>query len=272
MNARMLSFEKYHGAGNDFVMIDGRSGEFDDLENSGVISRVCARHTGVGADGLIVLKQVSEELVMVYYNSDGAPSSFCGNGSRCFIKYVVDLGLVPQGEYFSFQANDGRHQGYYGSDEDVRVSMLLSGDVKHYSEEVDLVDTGSPHYVSWCEVLPKGDIIASARQIRYGAAFAKTGINVNYVSVLTDDSLAIRTYERGVENETLACGTGVTAAALSFAERRQLQGKVDIPVRALGGSMRVRFWRKPDGEVSDLVLEGPARRVYTGSIGVEALG
>lgn len=248
-------------------MIDGRDGSFDAFEHQDLISSICHRNTGVGADGLIILKHTEQgKLKMVYYNSDGAPSSFCGNGSRCFVKFSVSLGIVQSNENFSFQAADGMHEGLFLDDKHIRVSMLLSGEVTKFDQEVDLVNTGSPHYISWCSVLPKGDILENARAIRYSPAFAKTGINVNYVAPLSENSLAIRTYERGVENETLACGTGVTAAALSFAERRQLVDQVDIAVQAVGGDLRVRFWRKPSGEVANLELEGPARHVFSGSL------
>lgn len=277
----MLPFRKYHGAGNDFVCVDDRRGAFAPFENDRAIATLCDRHRGIGADGLILLRTDADAadglgLRMVYYNSDGAPSSFCGNGSRCFLRFALELGLLggPAHEgapaAVVFDANDGPHRGEVLSPHRFRVSMRVEGALARLSATDDRVDTGSPHFVRWCEVLPQGDITADARAIRYGAAFAKTGINVNYVAA-DGDALAIRTYERGVEAETLACGTGVTAAALSFAERRQLTGEQRIVVRARGGEMAVDFCREAGGELSAVTLEGPATFVFAGEIDVDSL-
>ena len=281
-----LAFGKYHGAGNDFVCIDERRGgflhrltAFAKTDPAPYIAALCDRHRGVGADGLILLRADASApdglgLEMVYFNSDGAPSSFCGNGSRCFLAFALDLGLLGEPNHgrlpnaVDFEANDGRHRGTVLARGDYEVTMRIEGGVVRLSDDDDRVETGSPHFVRWCGVLPQGDIAAAARVIRYGEAFAKTGINVNYVTQVGVDPLllAIRTYERGVEAETLACGTGVTAAALSFAERRQLTGHQVIGVRALGGELAVAFERRPDGSVRDVRLRGPAVRAFGGEI------
>ena len=278
MKSPHIPFAKYHGAGNDFVCIDDRAGRFGRFETAANIAGICHRHLGVGADGLILLRSGravgSPPLQMVYYNSDGAPSSFCGNGARCFLRFAVDLGAVGPLTYeiggagIPFVASDGPHVGWVLSPDRCSVSMTLAGAVERLSERDDRVDTGSPHFVRWCSVLPQGDILADAREIRYSPAFAKTGINVNYVTEPREGSgaLCIRTYERGVEGETLACGTGVTAAALSFAERRQLTGPQAIAVDALGGSLVVHMHRSSAGEISNLRLEGPTARVFDGRL------
>ena len=279
----MLSFRKYHGAGNDFVCVDDRAGAFAQVENAPAIAALCARHYGIGADGLIALRTHASAddglgLEMVYYNADGAPSSFCGNGSRCFLRFAADLGLIgppgnPEGlpHAVDFDANDGTHRGEILAPDRFRVSMRVRGGVARLSADDDRVETGSPHFVRWCRVLPEGDITADAREIRYGAAFAKTGINVNYVAA-DGAGLAVRTYERGVEDETQACGTGVTAAALSFAERRGLTGAQEVRVRALGGELAVGFRRGERGELSGVTLEGPAVFVFGGEVALGEVG
>ncbi len=286
-----ILFVKYHGAGNDFVCIDDRDGAFAPFERRSTIGRLCDRHYGIGADGLIVLRHLGPNnqdasetalLKMVYYNSDGASSSFCGNGSRCFLKFALDLGLLALPEAGSepvcvpFEANDGLHDGFVVTHNSFRVSMRLAGGVERYSASEDTVDTGSPHFVRWCAALPGGDITAEAHSVRYGPAFAKTGTNVNFAEVLAGDTadtyrLAIRTYERGVEAETQACGTGVTAAALSFAERHQLTGRQHIEVRAVGGGLSVDFVRNERGDIDKLFLTGPAERVFAGRMDTSRL-
>ncbi|MFK8056119.1 MAG: diaminopimelate epimerase [Saprospiraceae bacterium] len=262
-----VAFVKYHGAGNDFICIDDRDLSFAPFETQEQIGKLCRRHLGVGADGLILLRNDAEhQLRMVYYNADGAPSSFCGNGSRCFIHFVHRVGLLEIGAELTFVANDGVHVGKLQTAERVEVSMIVSADLKQLSDVEDFVDTGSPHFIRWMEVLPKGEINTAARVVRYGPAFAKTGVNVNFVAVQQDDSLAIRTYERGVEDETLACGTGITAAAISFAERRKKTGRVEVPVRALGGDLTVTFDRLATGALSNVILIGPAQPVFSATV------
>lgn len=259
-------FAKYHGAGNDFVLLDDREGRWAPLEHREAIASLCDRHTGIGADGAIFYRVEGDLARMVYYNSDGAPSSFCGNGARCFVAYLLALGTVAEGEPFDFLANDGPHVGVALSAIRSRVTMRPTGRLERLSRTDDRVDTGSPHFVRWVEDLPEGDITAVARAIRYGEAYAKTGINVNYVRATAAGGLELRTYERGVEAETLACGTGVTAAALSFAERLDLTGELAVDVRARGGELSVQLRRAPTGEVSDVWLEGPAVAVFRGEL------
>lgn len=280
-----MRFSKYHGAGNDFVCIDDRRGIWRlahaNTEERARVSALCHRHYGIGADGLLLLRTDADadadglRLRMVYINKDGAPSSFCGNGARCFLAFARELGLlgapgqIGHSSEVTFAANDGLHDGRVLTD-GYAVSMRITGGVTRLSHSDDRLETGSPHFVRWCETLPEGDIAADAREIRYGAAFAKTGINVNYVTE-RDGGLAIRTYERGVEAETLACGTGVTAAVLSFAERRQLAGAHRVSVRAVGGELIVSFRRNRDGRYEQIVLEGPAAKVFSGDIDFDAL-
>ncbi len=262
-----FDFVKYHGAGNDFICIDDRSLAFAPFETQSQIANLCRRHLGIGADGLILLRsEADQQLRMVYYNADGAPSSFCGNGSRCFIHFAHRLGLIETDQSLTFAAADGMHIGRMISKETIEVSMHVSADLKQLSITDDFVDTGSPHFIRWSEVLPKGEILTAAKEVRYSQAFAKTGVNVNFVSIRPNESLDIRTYERGVEDETLACGTGITAAAISFAERRGMVGNIEVPVQAIGGNLKVRFERKASGQLENVTLIGPAKAVFTASI------
>lgn len=275
-----LRFRKYHGAGNDFVCVDDRHGGFERWEQRATIARLCDRRYGIGGDGLILLRHFRAtgadlgQLHMVYYNSDGRPSSFCGNGSRCFLRFALDLRLLSLPTYgvpavgVAFMANDGLHTGWVLSREEFRVSMRVDGRVERLSDVADRVETGSPHYVEWCRDLPEGDITARAHGIRYSAAFAKTGINVNYAVApgSSEGPLRVRTYERGVEGETEACGTGVTAVALGFAERRQVVGPQVTVVRAVGGELTVAFVREADGSFRDVTLAGPAAFVFEGVV------
>jgi len=262
-----VSFVKYHGAGNDFICIDDRTLAFSPFETQKQIAQLCQRHVGIGADGLILLRKEQDQMLrMVYYNSDGAPSSFCGNGSRCFIHFVHRVGLLEVGQSLTFVANDGVHIGKLQTSSQVEVSMRVSAQLKQVSTSDDFVDTGSPHFIRWTEVLPEGEIVTAARAIRYSSAFAKTGVNVNFVSFKFENTLAIRTYERGVEDETLACGTGITAAAISFAERKKRTGRVVVAVKALGGDLVVSFNRSSAGELSKITLIGPAKAVFDAHI------
>ena len=282
-----LAFAKYHGAGNDFVCVDDRTGAFAarGLETRAFIAALCARHTGVGADGLVLLRVRDDldagdgavaaadradgassvvPLRMVYYNADGAPSSFCGNGARCFLRFAHDLGLLDRERDAAFEANDGSHRGCVRADGSVRVSMRVSAAPRAVTEAADVLDTGSPHYVWWRAAMPSGPIAAEARAIRDAPPYAAAGINVNFAVRLGADHLALRTYERGVEDETLACGTGITAAAISAAARDGRIGAVRMRVAAEGGELLVEFERQPGGGVRDVYLTGPAVRVFEG--------
>lgn len=266
-----LSFVKYHGAGNDFVLVDDRAGAWAPFETRAHIAALCTRHLGVGADGMMLLRESSGTLRMVYYNADGAPSSFCGNGSRCFLAFAHELGLVTPGTCVPFVASDGSHEGELHGDGTVTVSMRLTGGVRCLGDGEDEVDTGSPHLIRWLESLPAGDIVAHAREVRYSPPYEAVGINVNFAARTGPRSLSLRTYERGVEAETLACGTGVTAAALSFAERQTLTGELSIRVAALGGELEVTFARTAAGAFERVSLRGPAQRVFNGVIGTGEL-
>jgi diaminopimelate epimerase len=268
-----MQFFKYHGAGNDFVMIDQRAERWLTRTDRERVAQLCHRRFGIGADGLILLQTHPEwAYEMVYFNADGGESTLCGNGGRCFAAFARHLGLAD-GE-FRFLAIDGPHDARlvrplaapWG--EWVELHMHDVRDIQVFDNQDVVLDTGSPHYVRFAHDIDQIDLVTTGRVIRYGAQFGPSGgINVNLVEHLTSGGLHIRTYERGVEDETLACGTGVTAAALADARLRNLPvGAYETPVRAQGGDLSVRYRVQPDSSLTDIWLCGPAQRVYEGTL------
>ena len=262
----MLPFIKYQGTGNDFVMIDQRESKFLSRTDHERIARLCDRRFGVGADGLILLENhVDYAFEMVYFNADGYQSSMCGNGGRCIAHYAHALG-VP-GAHYRFLAIDGPHEAKVGEGNWVELKM---SDVRELSSDNGqyILDTGSPHYVTFVEDVSDINVVESGQQIRYSKPFKEAGINVNFVE-MTDKGLRVATYERGVEAETLSCGTGVTAAALAFAVQRPEEREVyRVPIHAKGGSLEIRFRQLPDGAFTDIWLCGPATPVFVGEISI----
>ena len=258
-----LPFRKYEGAGNDFILFDDRAATLLPHFDQPTVARLCDRHFGIGADGLMLLRPHPDyDFEMVYWNSDGAPSSMCGNGGRCIVRFAADLGIAR--DRYRFLAVDGPHEAILQSD---RVELLMS-DVTHVGADAGatVLDTGSPHYVTFTERVEDIDVVSAGRRIRNGPAYAAKGINVNFVAP-EGDGIAIATYERGVEDETLACGTGVTAAAIAhFLRSGDQEERFDIPVRAKGGRLSVRGRRRSDGGFTNLWLVGPARFVFRGEI------
>ncbi|MFW6101370.1 MAG: diaminopimelate epimerase, partial [Bacteroidota bacterium] len=204
-------FHKYHGAGNDFIIINNRQGVFPPDKN--VIKRLCRRRFGIGADGLMFLETSAEaDFYMRYFNSDGNESTMCGNGGRCIVSFAYDQGLIDKKT--RFLASDGPHEAVIRDDNLVALKMQDVERVKTLGEHY-FVDTGSPHYVRFVDDPEQVNVYEEGRKIRYNSQFSETGVNVNFVSLEEGDQIAIRTYERGVENETLACGTGAVASAIS---------------------------------------------------------
>lgn len=259
-----FDFYKYQGAGNDFVFLDNFSGKYDDLTLK-QIECLCDRRFGIGSDGLIKIdKSADWDFNMDYYNSDGS-KSFCGNGARCAVRFVNE-NLLKKDSY-TFNAIDGVHKGQLiGSD--VSIEMHNIDVVEKVDDNTFVLNTGSPHYIQFQDKVDQFDILAFGRKIRYSERFEMEGINVNAVQIISDNELFIRTYERGVENETLACGTGITAAAIAFAEKQNRQGDVKIQVKAMGGKLAVSFHAFDDGRYKSIKLIGPAEFVYKGSIDV----
>ena len=253
----LIPFSKYHGTGNDFIMIDNRSLGLN--LNQKQIAQLCDRRFGIGADGLILLEIEDSIVKMVYYNSDGAPSSMCGNGGRCFVTFCQNLEVLSQsGE---FLAVDGMHPFKMVSEE---VSLKM-GDVESIESIGDAVylDTGSPHYITMVDEVLDIDIINDAHKIRYNERFSAKGTNVNFVEMM-DGITHIRTYERGVEDETLSCGTGATACAIAMHHLGNVS-ETEVPVKVLGGKVSISFEPQGNGSYSNIWLTGPTAHVFDGS-------
>ena len=251
-------FFKYHGAGNDFILFDDRNGHFP--ESQELVQHLCHRRFGIGSDGIMLIKHSEvADVHLDFINPDGS-RSFCGNGSRCGLRFAESLGMI--GSTCSFEAIDGIHQGELTQDV-VRISMRDVGEIRKH-EKGDILDTGSPHLIIRHENLTELDVNAKGSEIRYSPEFEKEGINVNFIESVDNKTIRIRTYERGVEGETLSCGTGVTAAALAFAEANGItDGRVGVHSR--GGDLSVEF-KKEDGVFTSIWLIGPAEKVYAGEI------
>ena len=255
-----LHFYKYQGTGNDFVMVDNREQQFD-RKNIGLVKQLCHRKYGIGADGLILIESHSNaDFEMVYYNSDGS-QSLCGNGSRCAVHFARFLGII--GDNAQFIAIDGLHEAYMIK-EQVYLRMHNVNKVERYEEDM-FINTGSPHYIRFVKELTKADMVEEGRKIRNSDIFRKEGTNVNFAEPTEEGKLYVRTYERGVEDETLSCGTGVTAVALASS---YLGYKSPIKLVTPGGQLQVAFNVKGEDSFTDIYLSGPATMVFAGKIKV----
>ncbi len=256
-----IDFYKYQGAGNDFILVDDRAGVFPVSGTS--IEAFCHRRFGIGADGLILLRKEKEyDFRMVYFNADGKEGSMCGNGGRCAVRFAHDLGLFE--ESVRFIAVDGVHEATVAAE----IVHLKMGEVSGIAEKEDafFLNTGSPHYVKFVPDVTEVDVVGEGRAVRYGTEYGpQGGVNVNFVQVIGENRLKVRTYERGVEDETYACGTGVTACALVAYQKMGWTGPVQVDV--LGGKLEVRF--VPEGTGFNAIwLTGPAAFVYRGDVEV----
>lgn len=267
MEARAMSvtFYKYQGAGNDFVIIDDRNEEFN-RSNMELVKFLCDRRFGVGGDGLMLLRnKKGVDFEMIYYNSDGTEASMCGNGGRCLVAFAKQIGVI--GDCCSFIAVDGLHDADVIQTEEGEWVSLKMIDVPNIEKGEGFVfmDTGSPHYVSFAQDLNNLALIEEAQKVRYNDRFKSEGTNVNYVNI-ENGVLNIRTYERGVEDETLACGTGVTAAVLTAHVTGAFEGS-ELNVKAQGGNLKVKFETAEVG-YKNIWLQGPAKFVFKGTIDV----
>jgi diaminopimelate epimerase len=259
----MLRFYKYHGTGNDFILIDNRDEGF--VPQAELIARLCHRRSGIGADGLIMLNNAQGfDFRMRYFNADGNESTMCGNGGRCVVAFADYLSLAPGKS--RFLANDGEHTGSVlsqdGNASQIRLSMNDVSDFQKFGKDF-IINTGSPHFVRFVKDVDKTDVVKKGRALRYHADFQPGGINVNFVEE-RDGHIFVRTYERGVEDETLSCGTGVTASSLAYAAIKGLKEGV-ISVSTKGGNLKVYFVRK--GMIfTGIYLEGPTVKVFDGTI------
>lgn len=255
-----LPFVKYQGTGNDFILIDDRANVWLDQLDTTTIAALCHRHFGIGADGLIALQRSEEfDFQMIYFNADGKQSTMCGNGGRCAVHFAYSLNMASSP--CRFLAIDGPHTAILEGDR-VHLSMLEVHQIKS-TQDSDELFTGSPHLVVWKEQIEALPVRTLGAEIRYGSAYATDGINVNFAERIGKQALRMRTYERGVEDETLSCGTGVAAAALSAAHRFGLASPIDVTTP--GGKLSVAF-RVEDGHYHSVVLSGPVVRVFEGEI------
>ena len=264
-----LNFYKYEGAGNDFILIDGRG---QDLELPGsTISRLCDRHLGIGADGLMILAdEAGYDFRMRYYNADGGEVDMCGNGGRCMGLFADHVGIGANEKYFI--GRDGKHYAQIiskGDDAALVELEMINVDSFQYSDKTFCLNTGVPHYVEFVDDVSSVDVDGRGRAIRYSKRFeAGGGTNVDFVEIAGPGYIKVRTYERGVEGETQACGTGVTAAAIAtylYAQNDLYNFTVNVP----GGELEVDFAVKDGSHFYDIRLTGPARRVFGGTIRVD---
>jgi diaminopimelate epimerase len=259
-----INFSKYHGTGNDFILLDNRENKYSALAESQIES-LCNRRFGIGADGLILLEKDSgTDFRMVYFNSDGKESSMCGNGGRCIVAFANSLNIIK--DFCSFKAIDGMHEAIIESNHPVVVKLKMNDvkEVQRIGEDL-FMNTGSPHYVRFVRNVLTVDVPTEGRSIRNSDAYKSEGTNVNFVEPLSTKIL-VRSYERGVEDETLSCGTGIVASALaSVAKGFFKDEKGTCNIQALGGNLKVHY--KKDGSgFKNIWLEGGATFVYNGEI------
>ena len=256
----ILTFYKYQGTGNDFVMIDNRQQTFS-KNDAKTIAFLCDRRFGIGADGLILLENDPLlDFKMVYYNSDGNESTMCGNGGRCIVAFAKFLGIMDQET--TFNAVDGKHYATI-KDDIVSLQMLDVQEIKEKEGKYLFLDTGSPHHVQKVQNLKAYPVVKEGAKLRYGM-YGEAGSNINFVEKNEDGSFALRTYERGVEDETLACGTGATAAAIAMHKTKETTLE-KVKLQVLGGELEVSF-KASDAGYKDVFLKGPAKLVFKGEI------
>ena len=260
----IIAFYKYHGAGNDFVIIDNRNNSINLSKKQ--IAQICHRRFGIGADGLMSVENDYEfDFRMRYYNSDGEEGSMCGNGGRCIVAFAKRLGIISKET--TFIATDGVHKAKINSEnKSISDISLNMNDVDNISINKGsyFLDTGSPHHISFVDNVDVINVFEDGRKIRYSDEYKNSnGTNVNFIEV-KDEFLKIRTYERGVEDETYACGTGATAAAIAYAHKEGIFNK-EIKLKAVGGNLSLSFV-KEDDVFKEVVLRGPAEFVFMGTI------
>ena len=257
-----LSFYKYQGTGNDFIIIDNRDLIFN-VRDKKLVADLCDRRFGIGADGLMLLQnKKGYDFEMVYFNADGNKSSLCGNGSRCITSFAKKMGILKK-DKSKFLAADGTHEAEIKKG---TISLHMN-DVKDIEINSDhyYLDTGSPQYIKFVKDIKGMDVVEEGRNIRNNNRFKKEGVNVNFVEK-SGKGIFVRTYERGVENETLSCGTGVTASALASALQGISTTEKHCIVNTRGGELAVRFNKKKNSSFTDIWLDGPATFVYKGEI------
>lgn len=254
-----INFYKYQGTGNDFVMIDNREGIFP--HDTSLVAKMCDRKFGIGADGLILIeKHESLDFEMVYFNADGS-QSLCGNGSRCAVAFAKFLGVIEN--HTNFLTIDGEYEADI-KDGLVHLHMRDQNSPEKFASHYFL-NNGSPHHVEFVDHADQQDVYTKGAQIRYSDTYQPGGTNVNFVELMPNNTIFVRTYERGVEDETLSCGTGITASALAAADKGLHS---PIAIEAKGGKLEVRFEQKGDNAFTNIWLIGPAEQVFVGQFDI----
>lgn len=253
-------FTKYHGTGNDFIIIDDRNESFN-ISDTLLINQMCSRRFGIGADGLILLRNVEGyDFEMVYFNSDGNQSSMCGNGGRCIVQFAHSLGIFQ--DKCSFIAIDGPHEATVLDNSDIKLKMSDIDNIVHDGLAL-VMDTGSPHYVLKVNKVDDIDVQTDGANVRYSKKYKNEGINVNFLE-FKDNYIQVATYERGVEDETFSCGTGVTASALAAYTLDPSRYTSPIDITTKGGALKVYFEKTQIGGFTKVWLEGPAVKTFEG--------
>jgi diaminopimelate epimerase len=254
-----VEFYKYQGTGNDFIILDNRKGEYSVL-NEKEVHGLCDRKFGIGADGLMLLGNADGyDFSMQYFNADGKEGSMCGNGGRCMVRFANDMGINKT--TYKFIAVDGEHLASFNEKGNIKLKMQDVDGISSIGDD-KVLNTGSPHYIKNVSGINELDVFNEGKKIRYSESYKQHGINVNFVEK-DEDGLYLRTYERGVEDETLSCGTGATAAAIASTSSN---GQHHVKVKVLGGKLEVEFERKNENQASNIWLIGPAVFVYKGEI------
>ncbi len=256
----IIRFYKYQGTGNDFIILDNRADQYH--LSAEQIKKLCDRRFGIGADGLMLLNtKEGVDFEMKYFNADGGESSMCGNGGRCLVKFAYHMGIHKAS--YHFLAVDGEHEAEITVEGTVRLKMQDVHQISEYHGD-RILNTGSPHYVKMVPLVADIDVVNEGRGIRNSHHFAKDGINVNFVQQKKEDEIIVRTYERGVEDETYSCGTGVTAAAIVFYHNEM--GFNDVTVHTKGGKLSVEFDKNGEFHFTNIWLCGPAEKVFEGEV------
>ncbi len=260
----IVKFHKYHGTGNDFILINNQDNSLSCISEN-QIKIMCSRRFGIGADGLMLLNTHSKyDFEMKYFNSDGSGGTMCGNGGRCIVAFAQKIGLNKKD--FLFIASDGEHKAFVNDDNSIKLMMM---DVSSIEKKQNgyYCYTGSPHFVKFAENIENIDVYTEGRKIRNSDKYKEKGVNVNFVEIIDKNKLYVRTYERGVENETFSCGTGVVASALTYA-KYYLKEENYCNIITKGGNLKIYF-NKVNDSFNKILLEGPVTFVFEGEIEIK---
>lgn len=266
MNTDKIPFVKYHGTGNDFVIIDHTEKQYLDPNNYDLIAAICHRRFGIGADGLMIIEKPSNELhnfEMLYFNSDGKPSTMCGNGGRCITAAFLKRSEHKEQSNLTFSFQNQTYQSTFNKENGWIKLQMQNVSFIEITSAGYILDTGSPHLVQFNDEVNSINVKKQGSVLRYSERFQEEGINVNFCA-WNKNELSVRTYERGVENETYSCGTGVVASSISYALKAQLpDGNITIPISTRGGRLSVSF-QKNGSRFTDIALSGPTVKICEG--------